>query len=141
MTVRLPAFVFEKVEDDTDEYDDDNDRNDNDEGLAALDDNTDNTDNTLEARPFMNLQGITWGPTPWENAKDAPIETETRDTATQPTVVVLHHKRESVTILFCVSSTLIESATPGRLHFQHMLRTTLERWIEAPSFEKPWKMM
>ena len=56
--------------------DDRNDRNDNDEGLAALDDNTDNTDNTLEARPFISLQGVVWGPTPWENAKDALTGTE-----------------------------------------------------------------
>ena len=87
--------------------DDHNDHDHDDEGLFVLD----NTNNTLDARPVKSLQGVVWVPTPWKSATDVLTETETRELTTKPTVFVLHHKRESVTSLFHVSSPLIASGT------------------------------
>ena len=80
----------------------------NDEGLAAL---HDNTDNAVEARSVKSLQRVVRGPTPWKSATDVPTEIERREMATKPTAFVLHHKRESVTSVLCVSSPLFASGT------------------------------
>ena len=89
------------------ECDDCHDRNDNDEGLFVLD----NTDDILEGRPFLALQRVVWGPTPWKSVTDALTETETRESTTKQTGYVLHHKCKSVTSHFGVPSALIESGT------------------------------
>ena len=89
----------------------------------------------------MNLQGTVWGSNTMEDChRCTDRDRKKRELTTKQAAFVLRHKRDAVMILFCVSSTLIESGTSAMQHLPSILLATLhQRWIDLPIHEELWE--